>query len=68
MTAMKTLEHQELEAHQHELNADVARLLAKYRAIFGWDVPEIDEQRADALILNALRKALDALQTPPAGD
>jgi hypothetical protein len=34
-------------------------LLEKYRAIFGWDIPEIDQQGADKLILEAMRKALD---------
>jgi hypothetical protein len=33
-------------------------LLEKYRAIFGWDIPEIDEQGADKLIVAAMRKAL----------
>lgn len=34
-------------------------LLEKYRAIFGWDIPEIDQGSADKLILAAMHKALD---------
>ena len=33
--------------------------LEKYRTIFGWDIPEIDQQGADKLILAAMHKALD---------
>ena len=34
-------------------------LVDKYRAIFGWDVPEVDVAAADRLIVKALRDALD---------
>jgi len=31
------------------------------RAIFGWDVPEVDEPLSDRLIVKALRQSLDKL-------
>lgn len=56
---MKKLEQMELEAHRGEIIADVKGLIEKYRAIFDWDVPEIDQDVADKLILVEIRKALD---------
>lgn len=56
---MAHLEQLELDAHRDQLNADVKGLVEKYRAIFEWDVPEIDEALADRLILDAIRQALE---------
>jgi hypothetical protein len=59
---MAHIEQLELDAHRAQLNADVAGLVEKYRAIFEWDVPEIDEARADRLILDAIRQALEEIE------
>lgn len=56
---MKGMEQQELDACREELTADLAELFDKYRAIFCWDIPEIDQRAADRLILAAMKKALD---------
>jgi hypothetical protein len=56
---MKNMEQLELDAHRKDLIADMHGLLEKYRKIFGWDIPEIDQQGADTLILAAMHKALD---------
>jgi hypothetical protein len=56
------IERRELEAHRNEIIADVEKLVEKYRAIFDWDVPEIDQAVADRLILTEVRKALDNIQ------
>lgn len=56
---MKKMEQLELEGHRSEIIADVKGLIEKYRAIFDWDVPEIDQDLADKLILVEIRKALD---------
>jgi hypothetical protein len=56
---MKKMEQLELDAHRKEIAADMRGLLEKYRAIFGWDIPEIDQSGADKLILAAMHKALD---------
>ncbi len=58
---MATMEESELEAHRNQLVADVDSLVEKYRAIFDWDIPDIDQSRADKLILREVRKALDKL-------
>ena len=59
---MAKIEQIELEAHRGQIDADVKRLVEKYRAIFDWDVPEIDQAAADRLIIAEMRKAFDALE------
>jgi hypothetical protein len=56
------IEEIELERHRGEIIADVKRLVEKYRAIFDWDVPDIDQNSADRLILVEIRKALDDIE------
>lgn len=56
---MKKMEQLELDAHRNDIAADMQGLLEKYRTIFGWDIPEIDQKNADKLILAAMHKALD---------
>lgn len=59
---MAHIEQLELDAHRAQLNADVAGLVEKYRTIFEWDVPEIDEVLADRLIFDAIRQALEDIE------
>jgi hypothetical protein len=59
---MGKMEQLELEANRSEIDADMRSLVEKYRRVFGWDIPEIDQQAADKLILAAMRKALDDIQ------
>lgn len=59
---MARIEQLELDAHREKLIADVKGLVDKYRSIFEWDVPEIDEQASDKLILGAIRQALDVVE------
>ena len=58
---MAQIEQRELEAHREEIIADVKTLVEKYRKIFDWDVPDIDQAVADKLIVLEVRKALDEL-------
>lgn len=58
---MQKMEQLELDAHRKDIIKDMHGLLDKYRTIFGWDIPEIDQQGADELILAAMHKALDDL-------
>jgi hypothetical protein len=66
------MEQMELDVQRAQLNADVKSLVEKYRSIFEWDVPDIDQMLSDRLILLALREALDeterTLSTGGAGD
>jgi hypothetical protein len=55
---MKNMEQLEMDAQRKDIEADMRGLLEKYRAIFRWDIPEIDQQGADKLILAAMHKAL----------
>ena len=65
---MAKIEQLEMDAHRAQLADDLKDLVQKYRAIFDWDVPEIDEAISDRLILNALRQALDEIEAEsPAG-
>jgi hypothetical protein len=59
---MAEIEERELAAHRDAIIADVKHLIEKYRAIFDWDVPDIDQAAADRLILAEVRKAIDALE------
>jgi len=55
---MTKIERIELERHRAEIMADVKSLVEKYRAVFDWDIPVIDEAAADRLIVTAIREAL----------
>lgn len=59
---MAQIEQLELERHRAEIIADVKKVVEKYRAIFDWDVPEIDQIAADKLILVEMHKALDDVE------
>jgi hypothetical protein len=56
------IEERELEGHRAEIIADVEKMVEKYRKIFDWDVPDIDQAAADRLILSAVHKALGELE------
>ena len=58
---MAQIEQKELEAHRDEITTDLNKLVEKYRKIFDWDVPDIDQAVADKLIVLEVRKALDEL-------
>lgn len=59
---MPRMEQIELDRHHGQIVADVRGLIDKYRAIFDWDVPEIDQTLADKLILGQVRKALEDIE------
>ncbi len=59
---MTSMERLELDAQRGQLTEDVKRLVEKYRSIFEWNVPEIDELASDKLILAAIREALNAVE------
>lgn len=59
---MAKIEKLEMDAHRAQLIADVEGLVEKYRSIFDWDVPEVDEALSKRLILEAFRQALDSIE------
>jgi len=58
---MTHFEHIE-NAHRGSITEDVKTLVEKYVSIFEGDVPDIDENVANALILVEMRKALKDIQ------
>jgi hypothetical protein len=56
------VEETELDAHRDQIIRDVRKLVEKYRAIFEWDVPDIDQDSADRLILGQLRGSIDDIE------
>ena len=64
---MKKMEQLELDAYRGEIVTDMQSLVEKYRAIFDWDIPEINQHAADKLILAAMHKALDDITAQLAG-
>ncbi len=64
---MAKMEKIELERYREQLTDDVKGLVDKYRSIFEWDVPDIDEVATNRLILGAIRQALDAVEQSLAG-
>lgn len=59
---MTSMEQIELDRHRKQLTDDVKHLVEKYRSIFEWDVPDIDEEYSDKLIFDAIRQALDTVE------
>lgn len=42
--------------------ADMAKLIDHWRAVFDWDVPDVDHARADTMIFKEVRAALDQIE------
>ena len=59
---MAKMERLELDAQREHLQSDVRHLVEKYRSIFEWDVPDIDQPMSDRLILTAMRQTLDEIE------
>ncbi len=59
---MSEMQEIELQRHHKELMKDVRHLVEKYRRMMDWDIPENDEAESDRLILQAVRKALEAVE------
>ncbi len=55
---MGDMEQLELNRHRKQMLADLRHLVEKYRAIFDWDIPEVDQAAADHLIVETVRNAL----------
>jgi hypothetical protein len=56
---MSSIEQIEMARYRAELEDDMRHLLKKYYRIMGWEVPELDEKAARALIFQAMRDAVD---------
>jgi len=58
---MSKLEDTEITSCKSEMARDVEALVDKYRAIFSWDVPEVDMPLAEDLIFTEMRLVLQRL-------
>lgn len=59
---MATIEEIEIGRYRAELDDDIRHLVKRYCRIMGWEVPELDEQVARRLILQAMRESLAAVE------
>jgi hypothetical protein len=55
---MSDVEKVELARYQREIVEDFRHMVNKYCRIMEWDVPEVDEKKARALIVQALKASL----------
>ena len=58
---MSKIEELELQAYKNNITSDVAALLDKYRAIFTWDIPEVDIHYVEKLVLDEIAKTVEQL-------
>jgi len=59
---MSKMEELELQTYKKNIALDTASLLDKYRAIFTWDIPEVDIHFVDNLILTEIATAIKQLE------
>ena len=59
---MPRMEESELQRHKRAILSGTAKLVEHWRAVFDWDVPEIDQADADRLIIREVRAALDEIE------
>ena len=55
---MTDIEKIEMARYYGELEDDLRHMVKKYCRIMGWDVPDLDEQEARKIILEAMHDAL----------
>jgi hypothetical protein len=59
---MESMEQIELDRYRIEILDGVRNLVEHYRSVFTWDIPEIDQTRADGLIVAEIRSALTRIE------
>ena len=55
---MPNMEKIEIARYRKEIKHDLLHMVGKYSRIMGWEVPELDEQVARKMILQALEDSL----------
>lgn len=60
---MGELEQIEIARYKCEIVEDVRHMMRKYCRIMGWEVPELDESAARALIIKTARDALSLVES-----
>jgi hypothetical protein len=59
---MEKIEQIEMDRYRKDIASDIRALVEKYRSIFGWDVPDIDQPYSDKIILMEMQKALQEIE------
>lgn len=59
---MEKIEQIEMDRYRKDIASDIRTLVEKYRSIFGWDVPDIDQPYSDKIILMEMQKALQEIE------
>lgn len=60
-----TSERIEIARYHREIVEDLQHMLKKYVRIMEWDVPEVEEADARALVMQALKSALAEVEAGP---
>lgn len=55
---MSSVEEIELARHRQQMVHDLHALVEKYRKIFDWDIPGVNQVAADQLIMQAMQDSL----------
>jgi hypothetical protein len=59
---MKKMEQIEMDRYRQQIISDIRKLVEKYRSIFEWDIPEINQNYSDKIILMEMQKALHDIE------
>jgi hypothetical protein len=59
---MSEVEKVELARYKREIVDDLRHLVKKYVRIMEWDIPDVDEKEARALIIKALAACFDEIE------
>lgn len=60
---MPSMEEIEMDRYRARLDKDVAELVDKYMGIMGWDIPEVNVDRARSLIVAEIEAAIGRLRS-----
>jgi hypothetical protein len=60
---MSDLESIDVARYRKEITSDIDHLLNKYCRILGWEIPEVDDQKARKLIIQTLKDALAQVES-----
>lgn len=60
---MPDLEEIDIARYRAEIARDMTHLVGKYCRILGWEIPEVDDQEAKRVVLQAMQEALAQVRT-----
>ena len=60
---MSDIEKIQMERYYHELEDDLRHIVNKYGRIMGWGAPDLNMEASRRLILDALHKAINKIES-----